>query len=352
MYRHLLVPVDDDGLSAANVTAAVEFARDTVARITFFHASPDYSATGDGALMHAMSPSTFADLAAGNTRAILAKAEAAARAAGVACRVVWSASDKPAQAILEAADREGCDLVFMASHGPTSIGGLMLGSQTLKVLAGAKIPVLVSRVARNAEHGARDAAMARIKDEHRSLAAVLHLLRRVGAQAADGAALDTQLLRGAVHYLRVFPQALHHPKEERYLFAPLRRRSPELDRVLDALEQEHTTGVNLLDAAAESIDAYERKPGSPTEVTRALEAFTAAQWRHIETEERVVLPAAREYLTDAEWQEAADAFEGNSDPRFDRLIDQDFRGAFARLMNRAAHAGNPPSAGSSRPNNV
>ena len=77
MYRHLLVPVDDTAISAGNVTAAVDFARDAGARITFFHANPDYTATGDGALMHAMSPAIFANRAAGPARAILTKAEAA-----------------------------------------------------------------------------------------------------------------------------------------------------------------------------------------------------------------------------------------------------------------------------------
>jgi hemerythrin-like domain-containing protein/nucleotide-binding universal stress UspA family protein len=345
MYRHLLVPLDDTGISADNVTAAVEFARAIGARITFFHAKADYSATGDGALMHAMSPSTFAERAAGSALAILAKAQAAAGAAGVACRAVWSLSDKPAQAIVEAAEREGCDLVFMASHGPTSIGGVMLGSQTLKVLAGAKTAVLVSRVARNAEHGARDAAVARIKDEHRSLAAVLHLLRRIAAEAAEGRTLDTPLLRGAIHYLRAFPQELHHPKEERYLFALLRGRSPTLDRVLDELEQEHSGGVTLLDALAHAVDAYERNADSASAVERALEAFTVAQWRHIETEERTVLPAAQELLTDAEWRDIAEAFEGNGDPRFDRLVDDEFRAMFARIMNRASGGGGEAASG-------
>ena len=293
MYRHLLVPVDDTEISSDNVSAAVGFARDIGARITFFHANHDYSATADGALMHAMSPDTFADQAAGNSRAILAKAEAAARAAGIECRAVWSVGDKPAQAILEAADSVGCDLVFMASHGPTSIGGVMLGSQTLKVLAGTKIPVLVSHVARNAEHRARDAAIATIRDEHRSLAALLYAMRRTVVQAGDRKTLDTQLLRGAIHYLRDFPQALHHPKEERYIFRRLRGRSSELDRVLDELEREHVDGTALLDDVAGCVDAYEREPHSVAAVQRALEDFTLAQWRHIETEERIVLPAAR-----------------------------------------------------------
>src|SRR5271165_6668908 len=197
MYRHLLVPTDGTEISTVNVTEAIEFARSIDARITFFYANPDYAATGEGALMHAMSPSTFADRAAGQSRAILAKAEAAGRAAGIACRGASVISDAPAEAILEAADQEGCDLIFMASRGPAAIGGIMLGSQTLKVLAGAKVPVLVSQVARNAKHPARDLAIATIKDEHRSLVAVLDALRFLLGQLQRDGPVDTRLMRGA-----------------------------------------------------------------------------------------------------------------------------------------------------------
>ena len=51
MFKHLMVPVDDSPLSAGNVTAAVELASTTGARITFFHATMDFSATSDGALL-------------------------------------------------------------------------------------------------------------------------------------------------------------------------------------------------------------------------------------------------------------------------------------------------------------
>jgi len=333
MYRHLLVPVDDTEISADNVTAAVEFARGAAARITFFHASADYAASSDGALMHAMSPATFADRAAGHARAIIAKAEAAARAAGIACRGIATVSNKPAQAILAVAERDACDLIFMASHGPTSIGGMMLGSHTLKVIAGAGIPVLVSSVAHNARHAARDAALATIRDEHRSIAALLHALRSVVAQAAPGSSVDTRLVRGAIHYLRAFPETLHHPKEEQYIFKRLRNRSLDLDRVLDELERQHAEGATLLDAVRDAVDGYEGQPHSPAALKRTLDAFIVAQWRHMETEEQTVLTAAHELLTDGDWSEIADAFGRNGDPRLDRYVDGDFREMFARIMN-------------------
>ena len=51
----------------------------------------------------------------------------------------------PYEAIIDAADRHGCDLIFMASHGRRGLASLLLGSETQKVLTHSKIPVLVYR---------------------------------------------------------------------------------------------------------------------------------------------------------------------------------------------------------------
>jgi nucleotide-binding universal stress UspA family protein len=71
--------------------------------------------------------------------------EAAAAKAGVSCETVRLTSEYPAETILEVAKRRKCDLIVMASHGHTGLAGLLLGSETQKVLTHAKIPVLVYR---------------------------------------------------------------------------------------------------------------------------------------------------------------------------------------------------------------
>ncbi len=61
--------------------------------------------------------------------------EQAAEAAGVRCESVHVTSDFPADTILEAAKKRKCDLIYMASHGRRGITGVLLGSETQKVLA-------------------------------------------------------------------------------------------------------------------------------------------------------------------------------------------------------------------------
>ena len=61
MYRHFLVPIDETTVSAANVAAAIDLAKALNARITFFHATLDYSETEEGALTRTLDPATSSE---------------------------------------------------------------------------------------------------------------------------------------------------------------------------------------------------------------------------------------------------------------------------------------------------
>lgn len=147
MFKHILVPTDGSQLSTDTVRRAVAFAKDAGARLTFFYCKPDYPVAfyGEGALIDPTTPEKFADMANAQAGEILSAAEAVAKQAGVVCDRASSVSEVPYEAIIEAAQDGGCDLIFMASHGRRGISGLLLGSETQKVLTHSKIPVLVYR---------------------------------------------------------------------------------------------------------------------------------------------------------------------------------------------------------------
>jgi len=68
-----------------------------------------------------------------------------AKTAGVACELVHVPDQHPAEGIIATAEKNGCDLIVMASHGRRALGRLLLGSQVNEVLAHSKIPVLIVR---------------------------------------------------------------------------------------------------------------------------------------------------------------------------------------------------------------
>ncbi|MDP1735168.1 MAG: universal stress protein [Sulfuritalea sp.] len=147
MFKHILVPTDGSQLSSDTSRRAIAFAKETGAKVTFFFAKPDYPVAfyGEGALIDPTTPDKFAEMAEQQAKEILAANEAAAKAEGVVSAGVSSVSDIPYEAIIAAAEQAGADLIFMASHGRRGISGLLLGSETQKVLTHSKIPVLVYR---------------------------------------------------------------------------------------------------------------------------------------------------------------------------------------------------------------
>jgi nucleotide-binding universal stress UspA family protein len=147
MFKHILVPTDGSQLSQDTARRAVSFAKEAGARVTAFYAKPEYPVTyyGEGALIDSTTPDQFAELAEQQAQEYLGFVEKLCQEAGVQCNKLTLTSDIIYEAIIEAATQSDCDLLFMASHGRRGISGLLLGSETNKVLTHTKIPVLIYR---------------------------------------------------------------------------------------------------------------------------------------------------------------------------------------------------------------
>ena len=154
MFKHILVPTDGSRRSEDAVRRVVTFAKEAGASITAFHVKPVYSSSsmvGDSALCDSLSPEQFTTpekfevLAEDRAQEILDFVDKLCKTAGVPCVRLTATNDSIHEAIIEAANSNGCDLIFMASHGWKGLGGLLIGSETNKVLTHTTIPVLVYR---------------------------------------------------------------------------------------------------------------------------------------------------------------------------------------------------------------
>jgi hemerythrin-like domain-containing protein len=180
-------------------------------------------------------------------------------------------------------------------------------------------------------------ALAIIQDEHRSLAAVVHGLNYLVREARErGSAPDFKLLWAMLYYIEAFPDRLHHPKEEAYLFAKLRQRTREADDVLEELQRQHREDSQHLMALEQALGHWEAEaPGGLEAFAEAVEAFSKSAWEHMNLEERVVIPLAKLHLTGEDWVEIGQAFGENGDPRFGAQPDHEFRDLFSRIVNLA-----------------
>ena len=338
MYKHLLVTLDDTGLATEIVSQAVPFAVALGARITFFTAKSDFGSTDQGALQRTVAPDAYADNQDGSARGLLQKAMSAARAKGVECSSLITISDRPYAAILAAAESQQCDLIFMATHGRKGLGALIVGSQTQKVLANSSIPVLVATVESNQKHREEHMAVAIMQDEHRSLAAVVSGLVHLVKVANDSnTALDIPLLQSMLHYIEAFPERLHHPKEDAYLFERLGSRTNEYDAAIEELRAQHVSGGVQLKAMQDALAHYAKQvsPATLAEMTTTVNSFAQSLWEHMNMEENVILPAAQKHLRAEDWVKIYAAFSENGDPRFDTDLEEGFKRLYSRIINLA-----------------
>jgi nucleotide-binding universal stress UspA family protein len=145
MFKHLLLPTDGSPASNGAVKRGVAFAKSEHARITGLYVMPEFSVLTFRTEMLEGTREQFAAHARADADQFLAVAQDAAAEAGVDCDVVSATSNHPFEEIIKTAEERSCDLIVMASHGRRGVRGLLLGSETQKVLTHSKIPVLVFR---------------------------------------------------------------------------------------------------------------------------------------------------------------------------------------------------------------
>ncbi len=147
MFQHILVPTDGSELSWNTAIKSLEFAKGIGAKVTFLHALPDSPQMffgGEGTLVEQALPEELDAEADIQAHALLTRLNEQAKATGVQSGILLLRG-APYEVIIHAATSQGCDLILMASHGYRGIKGLILGSETQKVLTHTKIPVLVYR---------------------------------------------------------------------------------------------------------------------------------------------------------------------------------------------------------------
>jgi len=178
-----------------------------------------------------------------------------------------------------------------------------------------------------------------IQDEHRAITAVIEGLRHL-LEGIDVTRMapDHTLLRAIFHYVEHFPERLHHPKEDDYLFARLRVRRPDAAPVLDALHREHEVGRERFVELKAAYEAYAADPSTLDAFRERVERYSHFHWKHMRREEDEVIPLARESLLPEDWSAIDAAFASNNDP----VVGIPARKAFRELYRRLVAAMPPP----------
>jgi len=146
MYKHILLPTDGSELSSKAVRQGIALAKALNAKVTGITVTIPFHVFTVDAQALADTAETYKK----RTDNLAAKYTSEVKNAAVAAGVSYDAMiciehEHPYRAIIDAANKNGCDLIAMASHGRRGISAVVLGNETVKVLTHSNIPVQVYR---------------------------------------------------------------------------------------------------------------------------------------------------------------------------------------------------------------
>lgn len=145
MFKHILFPTDGSSMSDMAREKCFALAKEMGAQVTALYVIPEFHVIAYAPELVTDTPERYQQESEAYARNLLSKVGAAADQAGVACNTLFLSNDDPYEAIIQTATERGCDLICMASHGRKGFKGLLLGSETQKVLTHTTTPVLVYR---------------------------------------------------------------------------------------------------------------------------------------------------------------------------------------------------------------
>lgn len=138
MYKRILVPVENSPYDAAILEHVSELAKVTGASIVVIHVADGFAARNAKQLELRESEEMRLDLA------YLDKVCDDLEGSGISASCVL-AGGEPSKEIVEAAEREQCDLIAMSTHGHRFVKDLLYGSVANEVRHITRIPVLLVR---------------------------------------------------------------------------------------------------------------------------------------------------------------------------------------------------------------
>ena len=141
--------------------------------------------------------------------------------------------------------------------------------------------------------------------EHRLIERMLAVIKSVLGEIQSKHAIDPVFVDKAVDFIRVYADRTHHGKEEDILFRELDKKplSAEDRRAMKELVEEHVVGRKATQALVDANNRY--RNGDETalaDIVDKLKILIEFYPKHIEKEDKVFFPSARNYFTDEEDQ--------------------------------------------------
>jgi hemerythrin-like domain-containing protein len=155
-----------------------------------------------------------------------------------------------------------------------------------------------------------------LRRDHANMEILLQTLEQEIAVFDHADRPDFEIIEGVIDYFRSCPVQCHHPKED-LLFAKLKARDPEGAAAIIDIEAEHGQAARRLEGFARLVDeVFDDQPIARSVLDAAVREFAEHERRHIELEERELLPRALTSLHAEDWADLDARLADTRDPLF------------------------------------
>lgn len=171
--------------------------------------------------------------------------------------------------------------------------------------------------------------MQELRDDHRNMSIVLDLLDDVVQAATAGEDPDFELIDEIMRYMTVYPDAVHHPKED-IVYRQLQAERPDLAEGLEDVPADHLAIAELGTALRDEVEAINM--GGAVRRDKLIEdmsGYVERLRRHMSWEETDLFRRIDRMLEENKPEVDVSRYDHSKDPVFELEIEAGFR----RLMS-------------------
>lgn len=168
------------------------------------------------------------------------------------------------------------------------------------------------------------AVLEELRQDHRNMSDLLDHLEHETERVRSGEDPDFELVHDIMQYMTVYPDAVHHPKEDR-IYAELEATRPDLAEGLSRIAGEHCTiaeqSVALRDKVEQAIAGdFVRRDEVVADATRYIDSLR----KHMHWEEADLFQRVDRMIADGHTVLDKSILERKDDPLFGARVEERF----------------------------
>lgn len=174
--------------------------------------------------------------------------------------------------------------------------------------------------------------LAELRIDHKNMAVMLNILEAEANRIYDGQPIEYELMRDVMHYMTVYPDAVHHPKENR-VYMELRVVRPDLANGFDRISKEHRELADLGSRLRDTIEsiisgAVQRRSVVVSDAMRYVELLR----KHMHWEERDLFLRVGSMIRDGHPIIIESVLQCQKDPVFGPNVEKHFEKLLERIQ--------------------